>query len=155
MGTKLPTHLHFVPRFRVSRATHPLSYMPSWHAQAQPYLSHTKFSHKYFSTVHMMSCLWCDCGDTELQNLRFLPFSHQYYHYGCMQLASSMCCVNKVQHMPNTIQMEFYFQMLQVKPILFHVPLFCPPLPFVCRQKWWGKSVDSCVASFSCGNPKD
>jgi len=156
MGTKLPTHLHFVPRFRVSRATHPLSFIrlpgmhrhnPTFHIQN----FHINILAHYNTPCHVS-------GVTVVtQNCRicFLPFSHQYYHYGCMQLASSMCWVNKVQHMPNTSQLEFYFQMLQVKPILFHMPLFCSPLPFVCRQEWWGKSVDSCVASFSCGNPKD
>lgn len=129
--------------------------MPSWHAQAQLYLPHTKFSNKYFSTVHTTGHVSGVTIVTELHNLHFLQFSYQYYHYGCIQLVSSMYCVNKVQHMPKTSQMEFYLQMLQLKPILFHMPLFCPPLPFVYRQKWCGKWVDSCVASFSCGNPKD
>jgi hypothetical protein len=140
MGNKLPTPLHCAPRFRISRATHRPSYLPpSTHRHNSTF--HIQYFHIFQHCTHKRSCFWCDCGDKELQNLFFLPFLFQYYQYDCIQLASSVCCVNKVWHMPNTSQMKIYLQTLLVKPSLFHMPFFSAHLSHLYANKHDGGSA--------------
>ena len=98
--------------------------MPSWHAKAQLHLSHTKFSHKYFSTVHTTGHV---SGVTVVtHNCRICVFFLFHFNATIMVAYSLLqaCVVLTVWHMPNTSQMEFYLLNASGETILFPYATF-------------------------------
>lgn len=128
--------------FRISGATHPLSYMPSWHAQAQLHLSHTKFSHKYFSTVHTTGHV---SGVTVVtHNFRFCVFFLFHFNATIMvaySLLQACVVLTKCGTCQIQVRWNFISLMLQVKPFFFHTPLFCPPLNLYTDKNDGGSTV--------------